>query len=129
MVKLIVIITSALVLIILSGCYSQPAGVLIDFQSVQELENWLAADRTNEEVINLYCAERAEILVKSAEDDGYRLHIEALSNNELPKYYGYPISEAGHIAVTAIIGDRLYLIEPISDKVWPFGELIRGRVK
>ena len=125
MLKLIVI---TIALVMLSGCYSEPVGVLRDFQSTQELEKWLAADRTNEEVGIYYCAERAEILVKGAEDDGYRLHIEALSNNELPKYYGDITSEAGHIAVTAVIGDRLYLIEPISDEVWSFGELVRGEV-
>ena len=85
------------------------------------------------------------MLVENAEGSGYRVFMEVLVKEEYDKYYlgeekiiweavdsrGFVAvwpeleEDGGHSVASTIIGDTLYLIEPSTDDVWSYGNLIR----
>ena len=97
-----------------------------DFESTEELENWLSENHIDEAVM-LYadgkrfdCDDYARRLIKDARADGFQLWLQVL----LPDYRrpdtGERVTESdqAHALCSAIIGDRLYFIEPQTDDYW-----------
>jgi len=104
--------------------YVKAEGVLRDFESIETLAKWLKNDKTNEHIQSEYCAGSAELLIKAAEDDGYRLYFEVLFPDEFEKYFKQK-TEYLHACVTSNIDNRIYLIDQYSDRTWAYGDLIR----
>ena len=110
------------------------------FSSEEELCEWLNRDKTdsNYRLANTSCYDVAEHLVSQAELQGYRLNIEILNDKEYEYYYGNdntPVnpqnwspywSQNGyyHAVVSARIGEQVFLIEPQTDEVWFYADLI-----
>ena len=99
---------------------------LRNFESTEELENWLSENHIDEAVM-LYasgkrfdCDDYARRLIKDARADGFQLWLQVL----LPDYRrldtGERVTESdqAHALCSAIIGDRLYFIEPQTDDYW-----------
>ena len=99
---------------------------LRDFNSTGELENWLSENHIDEAVM-LYangqrfdCDDYARRLIKDARADGFQLWFQVL----LPDYRrpdtGERVtdSDEAHALCSAIIGNRLYFIEPQTDDYW-----------
>lgn len=110
------------------------------FSSEEELNDWLAKDKTDSG-FRLYdkpCYDAAEYLVSRAELQGYRFYLEILNDDEYKYYYGSdktPVNPQGwpqngnyHAVVSVKIGENIYLIEPRTDEVWFYTELIRSQI-
>lgn len=107
------------------GKYVEPYGELVNFKSLDELVVWLADDRTDEHLQDIWCPESAEMLIRAAEESGYRLHMEYLWGEEYEDYFHKEIEYDGHAMVSAVIGDKAYLINQYTDKIWVYGTLKR----
>lgn len=101
--------------------------LLQDFTSLGELEQWLRSDNISKE--HSYCGPRALALIRKAELDGYRLHLDVITYWEYNSKYGdsWPYLYPGdaHAVCSAVIGDEIYYIEPLTTTVWYHGRLMR----
>lgn len=99
---------------------------LRDFDTTEELENWLCENHIDEAVM-LYasgrrfdCDDYARRLIKDARADGFQLWFQVL----LPDYRrpdnGERVtdSDEAHALCSVIIGNGLYFIEPQTDDYW-----------
>jgi hypothetical protein len=85
-----------------------------EFKSVEELKTWLAQDVTNDTfyifgngcLSNYDCDDYAVALVRNALSDGYLVSLQV---------------EERHMINSTIIGNKIYFIDPQSDKVWFWG--------
>jgi hypothetical protein len=84
------------------------------FESLDELKAWLEGDDTDSTIyifgegcLNCYCCvDYATALMMNAYRDGYRVSVQF---------------EKSHALNSAVIGDKIYFIEPQNDKVWLWG--------
>ena len=97
-----------------------------DFESTQELEEWLASNYIDEAVM-LYasgkkfdCDDYALRLIKDARKDGYEMYLQVLmpryrrpDNNQLVTQ-----NKEAHAICSVIIGNNLHFIEPQTDEYW-----------
>ena len=91
-----------------------------EFESLEELKAWLAADDTDSTlyifgyncVSNYDCDDYAVALVRNALLDGYSVSLQI---------------EGNHMLNSTTIGNKIYFIEPQTDKVWFWGN--RDRIK
>ncbi len=104
---------------------------LRDFESTDELERWLAENHIDEAVM-LYasgkefdCDDYARRLIKDARADGYQLWFQVLLPN-----YRHPDTreritkhDQAHAICSAIIGDKIFFIEPQTDVYWFVAEV------
>jgi len=99
---------------------------LREFQSTEELESWLEENHIDEAVM-LYasgkkfdCDDYTRRLIKDARADGYQLWFQVLLPNYRRPDTGERITERdeAHALSSAIIGDKLYFIEPQTDDYW-----------
>lgn len=123
---------------------ASPSNILRNFETLEELKFWLSRDKTNElpGYEQKWCIERAEMLIKMGETSGYRLHLEILTKAEYDSFEVYKQAvkipqvpylgtwpsleeDMAHAICSALIGDYLYYIEPLTDDVWYFGYLVR----
>ena len=99
---------------------------LREFESTEELESWLEENHIDEAVM-LYasgkkfdCDDYARRLIKDAGTDGFQLWLQVL----LPDYRHPDTGERitkrdeAHALCSAIIGNKLYFIEPQTDEYW-----------
>ena len=106
---------------------------LTDWSSLEELQNFLDKDDTDEVLVlvanpatglivfNGQCGDRAFNLRARASQIGKRLETEALTRDEYIKYYGEDggLGENdGHYINKAVIGNMVYFVEPSTDYVW-----------
>ena len=99
---------------------------LKNFDSVEELIEWLAEDRTDQVpstfrigdvVVKLYCGDYARMLQERAMEDGYLVNVQVFSKGtKLPM--SSKVLEKAHAMNTAIVENELWLIEPTTDECW-----------
>lgn len=85
-----------------------------EFKSVDELKAWLAQDATNDTfyifgdgcLLNYDCDDYAVALVRNALSDSYLVSLQVEDN---------------HMINSTIIGNKIYFIDPQTDKVWFWG--------
>ena len=101
----------------LVSCVPKQETVMIDelrgFTSVGQLEAWLAADDTDEQIYveeTHDCDDFAIDLQKAGIADGYLINLEFIVTEDV-----------GHVCNAVIIGNEVYFIEPQSDEVWLVG--------
>jgi len=100
-----------------------PVG-LRGFESTEELESWLAENHINEAVM-LYaggkefdCDDYARRLIKDARADGYQLWFQVLLPNYQRSDTGKRLTDnnQAHALCSAIIGNKVFFIEPQTDE-------------
>ena len=102
------------------------------FSSEEELIDWLSRDRTDDKTDINCCYDFADKLVFNAQLQGYALNIEILNDAEYEYYYDSNNTKLNsenwqgyyHAVVSARIGNQVYLIEPQTDEVWFYADLI-----
>ena len=114
LILLMCIIAGALV-----SCVPKQETVMIDelrgFTSVGQLEAWLAADDTDEQIYveeTHDCDDFAIDLQKAGIADGYLINLEFIVTEDV-----------GHVCNAVIIGNSVWFIEPQTDEVWFMGYL------
>jgi len=85
-----------------------------DFNSIEELKQFLEKDKTNENKFSIPdfdCEEFALMLIKNAAEDGCMLYTQLSYNN---------MTNSWHASNFAMIWkiNKIYFIEPQTDKIW-----------
>ena len=97
------------------------------FESAQELEDWLQQVdgritlKTNSEgIVQLrgVCEDVAIYLQDEAIEDGYKMSIEVLGRDQYHRWYGEWLDDGRLHAVNTIIGNEVWFIDFLADKVW-----------
>ena len=92
---------------------------LREFESVEELEEWLRIDMTDElpYITDIFeCENFARTLMKNTLDSGRYMSFQVLKNYTRPKTKEF--IEGPHAINSAIIGNYIYFIDPQSDDYW-----------
>jgi hypothetical protein len=92
---------------------------LEEFESEEEMVEWLNTDKTNElpYIKDIFeCENFARTLMKHSLEEGYYISFQVLKNYTRPKTKEF--IEGPHAINSAIIGNYIYFIDPQSDDYW-----------
>jgi hypothetical protein len=92
---------------------------LREFESEEELAEWLAADKTNEipYMKDIFeCENFARSLMKHALNNGHYMSFQVLKNYTRPDTKEF--TEGPHAINSTIIGNYVYFIDPQTDEYW-----------
>jgi len=104
---------------------------LREFETTEELEGWLAENHIDEAIM-LYasgkefdCDDYTRRLIRDAKTDGYQLWFQVLPPDYRRPDTGERLTknDEAHALCSAIIGNRLFFIEPQTDDYWFVAEV------